>query len=245
MKKKLGYSILIVFVIGLGLGLQYVWKSFPLISAYGAKIMCSCVFVAERTESSVKSQELGSFLKSLGTFEVDKVGNKVTGSVFGTAQRIAIFRPGKGCTLLAGMEENAVRQQPYFPPNAPEWSQDTVPWPSENKINEAIRSQIRFQRIQELIDNKLEDSEKKSNLTHMILVIHKGELVAEGYGNDHDIHTKHTSWSMGKNVIASLIGLQVDKGTLSLDQTGIYPDWTDDRSHISLTHMLQATNGLG
>lgn len=244
MKRKFFFFLLFGWLVGIIFSVQYAWKSFPLISAYGAKIMCSCVFVAEREESSVNRQELGAFPISLGSFDVDIAGSKVTGSVFGTAERIAIFRPGQGCTLLAGMEENAVRQKPYFSPNAPQWSQDTVPWPSGNMINEAIRSQVGYQRIRELIDDEFDDSVKKSHLTHMILVVHNGELVAEGYGNDHEINTKHTSWSMGKSVIASLIGLQVDKGILSLDQTGIYPDWTDDRSQISLTHMLQATNGL-
>ncbi|WP_158856913.1 serine hydrolase domain-containing protein [Lunatibacter salilacus] len=242
--RKIVFIILIGCLIGLSFGLRYAWKSFPLISAYGAKIMCSCVFVAERTESSVNRQELDAFPINLGTFDVDRTGNKVTGSIFGTAQRIAIFRPGQGCTLLAGLDESTVRNQPYFVPNTPEWDQDTVSWPSGNKINVIIRSELRYQRIQELIDIEFEDPVKKSQLTHMILVVHGGELVAEGYGNDHEIHTKHTSWSMGKSVMASLIGLQVDKGMLSLDQTGIYPDWTDDRSQISLTHMLQATNGL-
>ncbi|HSI78858.1 MAG TPA: serine hydrolase [Lunatimonas sp.] len=244
MMRKTVIIIFIGWLIGLGFGIQYAWKSFPLISAYGAKIMCSCVFVAERTEYSINGQELGAFPISLGTFDVDIAGNKVTGSVFGTAQRIAIFRPGQGCTLLAGLDESTVRNQPYFVPNTPDWSQDTVSWPSGNKTDEANRSQIRYQRIQGLIDDEFKDSIKKSNLTHMILIVHNGELVAEGYGNDHEIDTKHTSWSMGKSVIASLIGLQVDKGFLNLDQTEIYPDWTDERSKISLTHMLQATNGL-
>lgn len=244
MKRRFVYFIFFGLLVGLGFGIQYAWKSFPLISAYGAKIMCSCVFVAERTESSVNRQELGAFPINLGTFEVDIPGNKVTGSVFGTAQRIAIFRPGQGCTLLAGMDESTVRNQPFFLPIAPEWSQDTVPWPSGNKINEAIKRLPSYQKIQKVIDLEFEDSIKKSNLTHMILIVHKGELVAEAYGNDHDSHTKHTSWSMGKSIIASLIGLEVDKGNLSLQQTGIYPSWTDGRSSISLTHMLQATNGL-
>jgi CubicO group peptidase (beta-lactamase class C family) len=76
------------------------------------------------------------------------------------------------------------------------------------------------------------------------LVVHKGELIAEGYGNDHSIDNKHTSWSMGKSIISSLVGLQVDAGIMSLDMKNLIPEWSDDRSNISLTHMLQATNGL-
>lgn len=244
MKKKIGYSLLLVLIAGLGYGLNYAWKSFPLISSYGSKIMCSCIFLSERNENSVMSQELRSFPINLGSFEVDREGLKVTGSVFGLAERVAIYRNGQGCTLLSGMDENEVRKQAYYEVAKPDWSQDTVSWPNGNKVNDSVLNLPQYKKIQELIDFELEDSVKKSHLTHMIIVLHKGELVAEGYGNDHDIKTKHTSWSMGKSIVSSLVGLQVDKGVLSLEQKGLLPEWTDERKAINLKNMLQATNGL-
>jgi CubicO group peptidase (beta-lactamase class C family) len=244
MKKKIGYSFLLILIAGLGYGLNYAWKSFPLISSYGSKIMCSCIFLSERDENSVMGQELRSFPINLGSFEVDRQGQKVTGSVFGLAQRVAIYRDGQGCTLLSGMDETEVRNQDYHEVPKPEWNQDTVSWPNGNKVNDSILNLPQYRKIQELIDFELEDSVKKSHLTHMIIVLHKGQMVAEGYGNDHEINTKHTSWSMGKSIISNLVGLQVDKGILSLDQNGLLPDWTDERKAINLKNMLQATNGL-
>lgn len=244
MRKKIGYIVLFALLIGLGYGLNYSWKSFPLISSYGAKIMCSCVFVAERPESSALSQELGSFPLSLGNFEVDRDGQKVTGSVFNLAKRVAIYREGQGCTLLSGESESEVRNQPFYSVSKPNWSQDTVSWPFGDKLNDSLLSLSSSRKIQEMIDYELESAEKKPQLTHMILVVHKGQLVAEGYGNDHQINTKHTSWSMGKSIISTLVGLQVDKGIMDVDQKNLLPEWSDDRSSISLTNMLQATNGL-
>lgn len=244
MKKKISLLILIVFSIGLIYGISYAWKSFPLISSFGAKIMCSCVLVAGRTENSVLNQELRSFPISLGDFEVDQEGQKVTGSVFNFAKRVAIYREGQGCTLLSGENESSVRNQPYYPASKPTWSQDTVRWPMGNVLRDSILNLAPYRKIQQMIQHELESEEKKNHLTHMILVVHKGELVAEGYGNDHEINTKHTFWSMGKSVISSLVGLQVDKGIMSLDQKNLLPEWTDDRRTITLTHMLQATNGL-
>jgi CubicO group peptidase (beta-lactamase class C family) len=244
MRKKLSYALLFIVLLGLTYGVQYAWKSFPLISAYGAKIMCSCVFVAERTEQSVLNQELSGFMISLGDFEVDGEGQRVTGSVFNLAKRVAIYREGQGCTLLAGESESAVRNQPFYAVPAPSWSQDTLRWPSGNILNDSLLNLSPYRKIQDMITYELEGEDKKSHLTHMILVVHKGELIAEGYGNDHSIDNKHTSWSMGKSIISSLVGLQVDAGIMSLDMKNLIPEWSDDRSNISLTHMLQATNGL-
>lgn len=244
MKKRLGRIVSVVLLIGLAYGISYAWKSFPLISAYGAKIMCSCVFVAERSEASAHSQELGSFPISLGNFAVDREGQKVTGSVLGLAKRVAIYREGRGCTLLSSESESAVRNQPYFAATKPTWSQDTVRWPSGDMLNDSILNLAPYRKIQDMINHELESPERKPLLTHMILVVHKGQLVAEGYGNDHDIDTKHTSWSMGKSIISTLVGLQVDRGIMTLDQKNLLPEWSDERSKISLTNMLQATNGL-
>lgn len=242
MNKKIIFSLLVF--LALGFGLNYAWKSFPLISSYGSKIMCSCIFLSERDEKSVMSQELRAFPLSLGNFEVDRNGKKVIGSVFGLAQRVAIYREGQGCTLLSGMEEPEVRNQAYFEVPKPNWSQDTVSWPDGDKLNDSIVNLPNYRKIQDLINFEFEDSVRKTYLTHMLVVLHKGNLVAEGYGNDHDIGTKHTSWSMGKSIISMLVGLQVDKGFLSLEQNALLPEWSDERKEINLKNMLQATNGL-
>jgi len=244
MKKKILYSFLLILLAGLAYGINYAWKSFPLISSYGSKIMCSCIFLAERDENSVMSQELRSFPINLGDFEVDREGKKVTGSVFGLAERVAIYRDGQGCTLLAGMDESEVRSQVYYEVPKPSWSQDTVSWPNGDMLNDSILNIPQYRKIQDLIDIEFEDPVKKTHLTHIIVVLHKGQLVAEGYGNDHSINTKHTSWSMGKSIISNLVGLQVDRGVFNLDQNGLLPDWTDERKTINLKNMLQATNGL-
>ena len=190
------------------------------------------------------SQELRAFSMHLGDYDVDREGKKVTGSVFGLAKRVAIYREGQGCTLLSGMDEATVRNQVYYEVPKPNWNQDTVSWPNGNKLNDSILNLPQYRQIQELIDIEFEDSVKKTHLPHMIVVLHKGELVAEGYGNDHDIDTKHPSWSMGKSIFSAIVGLQVDKGALSLDQKGLLPDWSDERKTISLKNMLQATIGL-
>jgi CubicO group peptidase (beta-lactamase class C family) len=244
MRKVISLSLLLLVFLGLAVGFNYAWTSFPLISAYGSKIMCSCVFLAGRSAESVHKQELNAFPINLGNFEVDSENMRVVGTVFGTAKRAAIYRDGMGCTLLAGTDEEEIRSQAYYAPQKPNFNQDLIPWPNGNIISDSLKNLPHYRQIQKLINFELEDSIRKIYLSHVFLVVHKGELVAEGYGNDHIATTKHTAWSMGKSILSTLIGLQVDQGKIDLNQTNIYPSWTDERSKITLTHMLQASNGL-
>ncbi|MGI8598299.1 MAG: hypothetical protein ACR2KB_03500, partial [Chitinophagaceae bacterium] len=53
--KRILAAILLVAVI---FGIRYCWISFPIATGFGAKILCSSVFVAGRNEDDIKAQEL-------------------------------------------------------------------------------------------------------------------------------------------------------------------------------------------
>jgi hypothetical protein len=82
-KKFIKWVTLFVVIAALSYGIQYAWVSFPIISGYGAKNLCSCVFVAGRSEKNVKEQELGDFPLSIGTYKINYQDSSVTGTVFG------------------------------------------------------------------------------------------------------------------------------------------------------------------
>ena len=120
---------------GIGLtayGLWYLWGAINIISAYGAKNLCSCVFVAVRDPQQVIQEELGTTLSSFGTYTTDVSDSSAHGSVFGLARHKAIFRKGLGCTLVNGISETDLRAQkisgvqPFTRP-------DTVSWPSGDR----------------------------------------------------------------------------------------------------------------
>jgi len=83
--------------------------------------------------------------------------------------------------------------------------------------------------------------------TRAVLVMREGEIIAERYGEGYDQDTRHISWSMAKTVTASLIGLLIADGKLSLDEPAPVPRWQrtgDARSEITLRHLLQMRSGL-
>ena len=83
-------------------------------------------------------------------------------------------------------------------------------------------------------------------VTHALLVIHRGQLVAERYGAGTSAHTTLPSWSLSKSVLQALVGSLVLTGALSLEDRADHPCWDDDdpRRAITVTDLLRMRDGL-
>ena len=87
--------------------------------------------------------------------------------------------------------------------------------------------------------------------TLSLIVLYKGDIIHEQYAPGVDMHTRTRTWSTAKGIAATLIGMLVDRGTLSLDQPLNF-DWlpklrddsTDPRDAITLRHVLNMSSGL-
>src|SRR5580704_11935249 len=108
MKRIVRYLLLILLIVVVAL----IWKSLPIISAYGAKLYCSAVFLEGRDPASIEKDELSEFPISLGSYTLDLHDSSVTGSVWGLAKKKAIYRHGLGATLVNGLTESELRNQP-------------------------------------------------------------------------------------------------------------------------------------
>ena len=95
----------ITLVIILVFGCRYIYLMLPVLSGYSAKTACSCIFIGERAEESVITDELGYFPQSLGKIDVNYKDSTVTGSALGFAKRKA--RLGHG-----SLEVEASRESP-------------------------------------------------------------------------------------------------------------------------------------
>ncbi|HSG54104.1 MAG TPA: serine hydrolase [Paracoccaceae bacterium] len=83
--------------------------------------------------------------------------------------------------------------------------------------------------------------------THALLVMHRGEVVAERYAEGVAADTRFIGWSMSKTVTAVLIGMLVADGRLALDQSPPIEHWQragDPRGEITLRQLLQMRSGL-
>ena len=83
--------------------------------------------------------------------------------------------------------------------------------------------------------------------TRAVIVMHRGEIVAERYAEGFGAETPQIGWSMSKTVTALVIGMMVADGRLSLDAAAPVDTWQrsgDPRAEITLRHLLQMRSGL-
>lgn len=247
-KKIILRSLLILFVAVLSYGVYYCWVSFPIISGYGAKNMCSAVFLAGRNEQKEREQELNFSPMTLGTFTVDYKDSSVTGSVFGFAKRKAIYRIGLGATLVNEISEQDVRNQKIRLAAKPNLNTDTIAWPSGDKLSPVKDSSIDLAKLTDAVnDIFIEKDSTKLIRTRAVIVLHNGEIVAEQYANGITKDTKLMGWSMTKSITSALTGILVKEGKLKVDEPAPVTEWkdaNDPRHNITLKNILQQTTGL-
>lgn len=100
------------------------------------------------------------------------------------------------------------------------------------------------------------DSDSEIDLDHWLnltdttglMVIHNGTVVHEDYRLEATEHTLHTSWSVGKSFVATLIAIAMEEGLIdNLDQTAdaFAPQFEGtDYGNTSLRHLLMMSAGV-
>ncbi len=220
----------------------------PIISGFGAKGVCSCVFVGDRTSQSAIDNELSAFPLSLGTFEVNREDSSATGSVFGFAYAKAIYRKGLGCTLIREISEEEIRESlPSVDLNILSLS-DTVYWPLGTKVMDTTISNIDIEKLQNVLSQSFDNThpEIPAN-TRSVLVIYDGQLILEQYAEGFDKNSAQLGWSMAKSVTNGLFGIMVQKGMIDISEPAPVRQWADknDPRHLITTDaLLRMSSGL-
>ncbi|MEO1050420.1 MAG: serine hydrolase [Bacteroidota bacterium] len=240
--------LLVVLLAALAFGVYYLWQAFPIISGFGAKNMCSCVFVSGRDKQSVLDNELSSFFLSLGSYDVNFTDSSTTASVFGTASKKAVYRKGLGCTLVSGLTEDEIKAQPYTVASNISFDADTVAWPMGDQSIDSLKPTFDEQRMKQAIDRAFEEPEPSTpRNTRAVLVVYDGQIVGEKYAEGFSADQPQLGWSMSKSVTSALIGILVKEGKLDIKERAPVSEWeemTDPRREITLDQLLRMSSGL-
>ncbi len=83
--------------------------------------------------------------------------------------------------------------------------------------------------------------------TNALVIVHRGRLVLERYGQGHAAGDTQPSWSIAKSITQALVGLVVQDGKLDIHAPAAVPEWQapdDPRRAITLDQLLHMSSGL-
>lgn len=223
----------------------FLLQVFKIISGYAAKIVCSGVFVCERTAEDLLLNELGYFPLNLAKVSVDKQESSVTASVIGLAKKKAIFRTGLGATLINGISEKELRSQHYDIINPPIANQNGLNWPQGNLLPPVPKVNFDEQQLNKALDEAFTEPLKGVRRTRGVIVLYEGEIVAERYAENFSVNSKFAGWSLAKSVTNALIGILVKDKLLDVNSTAPVKEWKNDkRKVITIKDLMQMSSGL-
>jgi CubicO group peptidase (beta-lactamase class C family) len=205
---------------------------------YGAKIVCSNVFLAHRDRSEVLAVDVqapGNPLLRLVTISVDAEQGLVRANLLGfIGNGIAVYRSGSGCAAVPDGNVSRAKSFSYRTDPIPEPAAE-VDWPAGSRVSPNAK-----------VGHVLDDDTLLGPGLRGVAVISHGKLIAQRYAQGFSASTPLLGWSMTKTVNAVLVGTQIKAGRLALRQDHFWPDdgHAGGRDKITLADLLAMSSGL-
>jgi CubicO group peptidase (beta-lactamase class C family) len=213
-----------------------------------AKVLCSALFVSGRDSAEARNHVAGYFLgpklDSISSVHIDRDRKLVRLTLANRITREAKAYGDQGCIIHQPGKDSV-----YFTPvrvrtSLPDAS--TMAWPMGDRLPSApLPADIDTVKLRAATDAAFANP---AGLTAAFLVVHKGRIVAERYANGAHKDMQLESWSMGKSITGTLIGLLIQQGALRLEDPAPIPEWRlipdDPRAKIRIMDLLRMSSGL-
>jgi CubicO group peptidase (beta-lactamase class C family) len=213
-----------------------------------AKVMCSAVFITG-LDPDFAAENVGYFTApyeiraKLGKPVVDREHKQVHVAVPGGVIRTSVYLGDQGCVTLPVGKESVGFKPVKLKSSLPDASKQA--WPMGDVLpNDPPPSELDMAKVKEAVDAAFDPPEGK---TAAFAVTWKGRVIAERYAPGITAQTPLESWSMGKSVIATLMGVLIQQGAYELWQHAPIPEWQDGkdlRSEIRIADLLHMSSGL-
>ena len=232
----------------LDIGGEYVFPPGDPISHFGAgfaKILCSNVFLAG-LEPTFAAEHNGYFTAPYeDRFHVKDVEVDVESQCVRVALDNGVTRTARICGSQGAVAIPLDADDVSFTPSIVESTlppANTQPWPIGDVV-EPYDGPLDRAAVAKAVDLAFGEG----SMTSAVVVTHRGSLIAERYGEGIERTTPLESWSMGKSLTATLLGLLVHEGEYALDDPAPIPEWQssdDDRASIRIADIVQMSSGL-
>ena len=218
------------------------------ISHFGAgfaKILCSNVFLA-RLDPGFAAEHNGYFTapyedrSHVTDIDVDVESQSVRVALDNGVTRTARICGSQGAVAIPLEADDVSFTSSVVVSGLP--PADTQPWPLGDAVD-PYDGPLDQNAIADAVDLAFDEG----SMTSALVVTHRGSLVAERYGEGIESTTPLESWSMGKSLTATLLGLLVHEGEYTLDEPAPIPEWQsgdDARASIRIADIVQMSSGL-
>lgn len=123
-----------------------------------------------------------------------------------------------------------------------------TPWPTDEWPIAAPLTEYSQDELKTLLNSAFDPGNSRAlRGARGVVVIHHGELVAEGYRDGYSSSSRFISWSQAKSVTQSLIAIAARKGLLDPFGPAPIKEWQgsdDPRREITIEHLLHMESGL-
>jgi hypothetical protein len=210
-----------------------------------AKIMCSSVFITG-LDPAFAAENVGYFpapyevRAKLGVPKIDRGKRTVEVRMPNGAVRNAKQVGSQGCVTLPIGETEVFFKPTIVKSKLPDaktqrWPMGDLPPPGDfpPEIDRAM------------IQQAVEAAFNPRGMTAAFLVTYKGRIFAERYGEDIAYTTPLESWSMGKSLSATLMGVLIKQGAYDLWQPAPIPEWQspgDPRAKIRIADIVHMSS---
>ncbi|MBN1924785.1 MAG: serine hydrolase [Prolixibacteraceae bacterium] len=234
---------LIVLAIVIG-GYIYMDPLLPIITGYSAKNLASGVFVAGRTQESMEATDLNfSFIK-FNSNKIDWENKTVKSRFLWGSSKAIVVDDGYGCSLVNDYKPGEMKDHPWPEIKILPENPDTIPWPMGDLISDTIPSEVDKEKLNAVLNEAFADT-IPSKGTFAVMVVYKGQPVAERYKDGLTPDNKFLSWSMAKSFTNAIVGILVKDSLIDIHQPLGFEEWADDeREPITLNYLMHINSGL-
>ena len=213
-----------------------------------AKILCSALFVSGRDSAEalahVTTYFIGNMLDSITKFEVDRQRKLVRLTVANRITREAKLYGDQGCVIHQPGRDSVFFKPVRVATTLPNAA--STPWPMGDALpNTPLGAEIDTIKLRSAVDAAFANP---AGFTAAFVVVYNGRIVAERYGAGANRDMQLESWSMGKSIVGTLIGLLVQQGALKLEDPAPVPEWhkmpDDPRAKIRVIDLMRMSSGL-
>ena len=216
----------------------YNYPKLNIIAGYSAKSTASSVFLGDRSFVFTDTTDNNFSPINLASDKIEKEQNTAISSVFGLLTRKAFYREGLGSVLID--DDFDTSKKVAIPKRSIPDNNTPYPYGNANP-KDSVLENVDYTKLNSTVSNLFTNNTK----TRAVVVLHKGQIIAEEYAPKFTKNSRILGWSMTKSIMSTVFGIMQKQGMIHVNDKTQIEAWKNDERNIITNHnLLQMNSGL-